>query len=247
MNESRDRIGTAGVDTDTPASPASTSTVGGWRESRWLAWCELALVALIFIADWTHFIPFSKTPFLLLLGWASLWLRKIGWRDIGLRRYRSWAATFGVGLALGVLLEAFFLFVGYPVLSWLTGRPANLEDFRPLIGNFKLLVLALAGAWALAGFGEEMVYRGYLLNRVADLGGRTRRAWIASLVLVSVGFGLAHTYQGVTGVIEAGLDGALVALMYFGTGRNLSIPIFVHGFTDTAELILIYLGRYPGM
>jgi membrane protease YdiL (CAAX protease family) len=41
-----------------------------------------------------------------------------------------------------------------------------------------------------------MAYRGYLMNRVADLFNRTRRAWIISLIVVHVGFALAHAYQG---------------------------------------------------
>ncbi len=54
----------------------------GWRESKWLAIAELAIVVLIFVADARHLIPFSKTPFLLLFGWISLKVRKIGWRRI---------------------------------------------------------------------------------------------------------------------------------------------------------------------
>ena len=58
--------GTAGLDAGAAASGRTTTL---WRESRWLAACEVAAVALIFIADWRHLIPFSKTPFLLVLGW----------------------------------------------------------------------------------------------------------------------------------------------------------------------------------
>lgn len=61
---------------------------GGWRDSRWLALVEFALVALIFYADHRGWIPISKTPELFLLGWLSLRLRKLRWRDVGLtRRY----------------------------------------------------------------------------------------------------------------------------------------------------------------
>lgn len=247
MNESIGQTGTPGIVTKGPVTSVPATSAVGWRGSRWLAGCELAAVALIFAADWGHLIPFSKTPFLLLLGWISLRLRKIGWRDIGLARHRGWAVTLSLGLTGGVLIEAFELFASQPLLVWLTGKQPNLEDFRILTGNLKVTLVVLALAWTLAAFGEEMVYRGYLMNRVADLGRRTRRAWVGSLVLVSIMFALAHTYQGVTGVVEAGLDGALLALLYLGTGRNLSAPIIAHGFTDTVDVLLIYLGRYPGM
>ena len=90
-----------------------------------------------------------------------------------------------------------------------------------------------------------MVYRGYVMNRVADLGRRTRGAWMVSLIVVNVAFGLAHTYQGITGVIENCLDGAILGCMYLGTKRNLSVPIIAHGVTDTVDVLLIFLGKYP--
>ena len=102
-------------------------------------------------------------------------------------------------------------------------------------------------AWTLAAFGEEMVYRAYLMNRVADLLNRTRGAWIVSLLAVQVGFGLAHAYQGLTGVIDEGLMGLLLGLIYLRTGRNLAVPILAHGIQDSIDFVLIFLGKYPGM
>src|ERR1035438_10231353 len=124
----------------------------------------------------------------------------------GICRFRNWKTTLGLGIAAGLLLEGFELFVSQPILVKLLGKQPDLEDFRPLIGNLKLTLVFLALTWTLAAFGEEMVYRGYLMNRVADLFNRTRRAWIISLIVVHVGFGLAHAYQGWTGAIDEGLD-----------------------------------------
>jgi CAAX protease family protein len=92
-----------------------------------------------------------------------------------------------------------------------------------------------------------MVWRGYLMNRVADLGKNKRLAWIVSLVAVNMAFGYAHSYQGITGIIDEGLMGALLGLFYLGTGCNLSVPIIAHGVADTVDLLLIFLGKYPGM
>ena len=68
-----------------PSPPPSA----GWRQSNWLAFAEFAIVALIFIADHRHLIPVSKTPFLLLLGWVSLRIRRVSWREVGLSRNRN--------------------------------------------------------------------------------------------------------------------------------------------------------------
>lgn len=227
--------------------PSEQSQVGGWRQRKWLIFVELIIVASIFVADARKLIPLSKTPFLLVFGWISLWLRKIRWRDIGLSRYRSWGATLGFGVGAGLVLEAFQLFISQPLLVRVLRKQPDLELFRALHGNLKWTLIALAGTWTLAAFGEEMVYRGYLMNRVADLLNRTRPGWIVSLIVVHVGFGLAHAYQGLTGIIDEGLAGLLLGVIYLRTGRNLAVPIVAHGIQDSADLVLIFFGKYPGM
>lgn len=219
----------------------------GWRSSKWLAIAELIIVALIFVADAHHLIPFSKTPFLLAFGWISLRARKLRWRDLGLKRFRNWKTTLALGLAGGVFTEATELFITQPLLVKWLGKQPDLEVFRDVTGNLQHALIYIVLSWTLAAFGEEMVYRGYLMNRVADLFNRTRTAWIISLIAVHVGFGLAHAYQGATGVIDEGLMGVLLALMYLATGCNLSVSIIAHGVGDTIDFLLIFLGRYPGM
>ena len=218
-----------------------------WRDNKWLALVEFLLVGLIFYADHRKWIPISKTPELLLLGWISLRVRRLRWRDVGLARYRSWPVTITIGVALGTLLETFQLLVTQPILTRLFGRQPDLELFRMVTGNIKMTVLFIALSWTLAAFGEEMVWRGYVMNRVADVGGRTPRAWIVSLVLMSVVFGLAHGYQGMTGWVEEGIAGLALGLMYLRTGRNLCVPIIAHGMCDTIDMVLIFYGRLPGM
>jgi uncharacterized protein len=220
---------------------------GNWRASKSLIIVELLVVALIFVADFRHLIPFSKTPFLLLFGWFSLWLRKLRWRDVGLKLYRNWKSTIGGGILAGLLLEGFQLFVSQPFLVKVLGKQPNLEDFRPLLGNLKLTLIFLALTWTLAAFGEEMVYRGYLMNRLADLFNRTRGAWLISLIGVHLGFAAAHAYQGWTGIIDEGLSGLLLGVIYLRNGRNLAVPIIAHGIGDTIDFVLIFLGKYPGM
>ncbi len=221
-----------------------------WNHSRWLIVAEFTVFALIWFADayhWHHVIKLSKTLYLLALGWASLRLRGMGWKDIGLRVYRTWPRTIAIGVLCGVGIEALELFVTQPLLVKLTHKWPDLSDFAGLRWNWKLLPLAILLTWTLAAFGEEMVYRGYLMNRVADLFGRKRFAWILSLLVVSAIFGCAHLYQGVTGVTENAIDGLLLGLIYLRCDRKLSVPIIAHGVTDTVDFLLIFIGKYPGM
>lgn len=244
MNESTGATAT-GTSSEGARPPAPVSPAGGWRQSKWLAVGELAVVALVFIADHHHLIPVSKTPFLLLLGWISLRLRKAGWRDVGFGRNRSWAMTLTLGIGGGLILEGFQLLVTQPLLVRLIGKPPNLIGFRFLTGNIEVALIGIALAWTLAACGEELVWRGYLMNRVAGLGGYTRLAWTCSLLIVSAAFGLAHWNQGVTGEIEEGIAGFFLAVMYLRTGKNLAVPILAHGAADTLDVVLLFLGKYP--
>jgi membrane protease YdiL (CAAX protease family) len=110
-----------------------------------------------------------------------------------------------------------------------------------------VFLAALVLIWVLAAFGEELVYRGYLMNRVADLGKGSRTAWAVSLVAVGLLFGAGHMDQGPTGMLENVSNGLLLGLLYLASGRNLVVPIVAHGVQDTVDLTLIYLGAYPGM
>lgn len=219
----------------------------GWRQSNWLAFAEFTIVALVFVADNKHLIPVSKTPFLLLLGWISIRIRGLRWRNVGFTLNRGWLLTLALGVGAGLLMEAFELFVSQPLLIRITGKQPDLSDFQAIYGNLKWTLILLALTWPLAAFGEEMVWRGYLMNRVAGIGKHARLAWIVSLVAVNMAFGCAHSYQGVTGIIDEGLMGVLLGLFYLGTGCNLSVPIIAHGVADTVDLLLIFFGKYPGM
>jgi membrane protease YdiL (CAAX protease family) len=230
-----------------PSGPTEERKTEGWRQSNWLAFGEFGIVALIFVADEKHLIPVSKTPFILLLGWISIRVRGLRWRNVGLTRNRGWLLTLALGVGAGLLMEAFELFVSQPLLIRITGKQPDLSDFQAIYGNLKWTLILLALTWPLAAFGEEMVWRGYLMNRVAGLGKNKRLAWIVSLVAVNMVFGFAHSYQGITGIIDEGLMGVLLGLFYLGTGCNLSVPIIAHGVADTVDLLLIFLGKYPGM
>jgi len=109
------------------------------------------------------------------------------------------------------------------------------------------LCLYLALSWVIAAFGEEICFRGFLMQRLARVFGGSNGAWIASLVASSVLFGWGHTEQGVSGWIQEGLSGLLLGVLFLVNRRCLAVPIIAHGVSNTLAFVLIYLGRYPGM
>ena len=226
---------------------ATNSRSEAWRESRWLILIEFVLVVAIYVGRQHHILKVSATPYLLLLAWISLRVRRVQWKQIGLARYRNWATTLLFGISYGVGLELFDLFGKQPLLTRLLRKPPDLSSFSAVRGNLKFALVMIALIWILAAFGEELVYRGYLMNRVADLGRGTRSAWIVSLIVISALFGFSHYQQGLTGIIEEGSDGLILGLMYLAYGRNLAIPIVAHGVCDTLDIALLFVGKYPGL
>ncbi len=212
------------------------------RESKLLIALEISLAFLILIAYLTDVLPFSETPFLLLVGWLSLWLRGVGWRGVGLKRPVSWRQTVMLGTVAGVAFQLFGTFVLEPLIVRMTGQTVDLSQFGSLRGNVPMLLILLALVWTFAAFGEEFVYRGYLMNRVAELAGGGTAAWAVSLVVVSVLFGVGHLYQGVSGILVNTAAGLVYGAVYLRAQRNLWAPIIAHGVYDTVGLAFLYLG-----
>ena len=62
----------------------------------------------------------------------------------------------------------------------------------------------IAVVWFGAALGEELLMRGFLFNRLADLFGKSKFAWGAALLIHAMIFGSLHAYQGMQGIIATG-------------------------------------------
>lgn len=189
-----------------------------------------------------HLIPVDETLPIFLLGWLSLWLRKVGWRGVGLAKPAGWPRTITVGVLVGVSLQVLSEYVTEPLITALTGRVADLSEFQPMVGNWKLALLYLGVVWTWAAFGEEMTYRGYVLNRAADVLGRTRLGWLVGLLFVTGLFGFGHSYQNLAGMLDTGIHGLILGVVYLASRRNLWACILAHGVCDTVGIVMIFFG-----
>jgi membrane protease YdiL (CAAX protease family) len=230
---------------DEPDKTAQSSTQ--WRQSKILCFSEFALIAAVYVADFYDHLFLNKVPYLFLLAWISLRLRGLGWRDIGFRVYRNWGKTLALGIAAGIGIELLELFCTQPLLARITGQMPDLSGFDRVAGNVKWLFVSLAFTWTLFAFGEELVFRGYILNRIAGLAGFTQNGRAIALVLTSALFGFSHLHQGITGVSENFIDGLILGVLYLGSSRSLAVPVLAHGVTDTVDFLLIFCHRYPGL
>ena len=105
-----------------------------------------------------------------------------------------------------------------------------------------MALLGLLIVWRFAAFGEEISYRGYLLARAADMGGRSVTAYWIGIVLVSIPFGYGHYYKGPSGVIDFGIAGLISGTAFMLAGHNLWACIRAHGFVDTFAVIDAFFG-----
>ncbi len=80
-----------------------------------------------------------------------------------------------------------------------------------------------------AGVVEEIAYRGFLLWYLSQY-----VSIPIAIVLSSIPFGLAHSYQGATGALKTGLIGLLFAVVYVISG-SIWVPIVIHALLDMAQ------------
>jgi membrane protease YdiL (CAAX protease family) len=123
---------------------------------------------------------------------------------------------------------------------------ADNSRFDILHGNLPNLILNVVAAWFTAAFLEELLWRGYLMNRLVDLlGNKTKLAWVISLVGSAIIFGLGHTYQGLGGVIKITALGLLFGAAFLTVRRNLWPVIIAHALLDTIGFVQDYFGGQP--
>jgi CAAX protease family protein len=212
------------------------------------AWAivDLALAVALIVAGLLGFFWFSSTPWLLAAAGASLWWRGPGWRAIGLRRVHA-GRTVALGAVAGLGYQVLSLYVIEPLIARGIGELPDVSGFASLTGDASQLAFWLVMSWTLAAFMEEMIFRGWLTARVAELWRFSSSGWIAAVIVSSVLFGAVHLYQGPSGVISTGLSGLVFGVVYLATGRNLWAPILAHGLADTVGFVMIYCGVYPGL
>lgn len=184
--------------------------------------------------------------FSIIAGWVIIWIglkiQRKDWGDLGLNKPDSWLKT--LLLALGWLLF-FQVFIGWifkPLVIKLTGKPLDISEFEAIRGNFSALLQGLAIVWTIAAFGEEMVFRGYFLNRIQDIFRSRKTGLIWAVLGSSLIFGFGHVYQGISGLILAVIAGILYSSAFILSGKNLWVPILVHGFYDTWAFLVLFFG-----
>jgi membrane protease YdiL (CAAX protease family) len=189
--------------------------------------------------------PFSVQILLLAFASLSFWFRGLNWSAIGLRKPKNWWKVLLLAILSAVVICVLVNLIFGPVVERFAGNPPSNTRFEHVRGNLPVLMGWLSVAWTLAAFGEEMIFRGYFMNRIADLLGSGRTGWISALLLSSLLFGVGHGYQGLAGAIGTSEIGLLLGALYLVNRRNLWMNIVCHGFIDSISLISLYFSTAP--
>ena len=183
--------------------------------------------------------------FILLL---MLWVKARGetWGSFGLIAFKPRYLALGVLLAVvDIVLDGVVRSIATPlIVSW-TGADPHLDEktFAELKGNLPLFLMIIPSVWLFAAFGEEFLFRGYLLTRLAQIFGETRPAWVLAIVGQAAAFALAHWYQGPVGMFPIFVGALVAGTVSVAWGRNLWPVIVAHGLVDTLGFTLLYLGQ----
>ena len=103
------------------------------------------------------------------------------------------------------------------------------------------LLLVLAGVYVVSSFGEEALFRGYLMTRCLEWFGDDRKGRWLAVAVSTVIFALIHYEWGLAGMVQTGFMGAVLAVAYLRTGRNLWVNVVAHMILDTLLLVQLYL------
>ena len=183
---------------------------------------------------------------MLILVWMGLKIRGEGWQDFGLSFNKTGikAALKVFGLSLLVFIFAMVGFIiGSIIMANITGIPqqANMSAYAFLEDNLPMLFISLIGVYIVSSFGEEVIYRAFLINRFTQLGLNSKSGKIVAVILSAVIFGFAHYSWGPMGIVQTGFMGLALGLCYIFMKKRLWVLILAHVYMDTILLVQMYL------
>jgi hypothetical protein len=189
----------------------------------------------------------------LMLGtvWIGLRVRGHGWADLGLRLRGS-----GVSAVVRLIVQAVVVLIlgvvafvagGIAMQSMAAagaaaGAAADTSGYDYLQDNLPGLLMALAAVYVVSSFGEEVLYRGFLISRVQALTGDGAVGSGVAVLVSAVIFGLAHFDWGLVGIVQTFCMGLAFAAAYVLTKQNLWALVMAHAIMDTLLLVQVYLG-----
>lgn len=143
-------------------------------------------------------------------------------------------------VALGLFV--FYVFALVPTVEMITGASIDLSQMQQIRGNLPMTLLWLLIVWITAAFGEEIIFRGFLMGQFVKFFGDGKISLLLNILIFCGFFGYMHMQQGITGQLVAGTTGALLVLIFYIRKYDLWFNIMVHGFFNTLGILCFYFG-----
>lgn len=214
-----------------------------WR-ARAISGVEGLLGAFAVIGHNVYRVVPNEVPILVVLAIISMRWRERAWHwaSLGFKRPASWRHIILIALAAAALRLILGTFVIEPLTSHFWPPIKGPVEVNEIRGHFTAVLMYLPIVWVFAAFGEEIGYRGYLLNKLGEVFGGTRLADGIAVLGSAVLFGFGHYYKGPAGIVDSGVAGVILAVVYLISGRNLWPCVLAHGFIDTFGLFAAFVG-----
>ena len=201
----------------------------------------IILVSLLVLLASMRRLPDLGVLLSLIVIALVVWRRPGGLEQLGFFPVDSWPRTLAFSFCLGTLVSLGAIVLLEPLTERLTGVPHDLRLVEHLRGDLRATLKLLPLVWLLVAPVEEVLFRGFLMNELALLLGAGTPALLLNLLLSSTLFGLAHWYQGPSGVLSTAVVGVILGAVFIWADFNIWPAIFTHAFVDTVSLVLLYL------
>ncbi|MDR8392912.1 CPBP family intramembrane metalloprotease [Aliifodinibius sp. S!AR15-10] len=179
---------------------------------------------------------------MLMMVWGGLRLRGQSWSHLGLKLQHSKSKTFLYSILVFVAAMVGFV-MGAIIMANIVGVPesADMSGYNYLEGNLPMLIAALVAVFIVSSFGEEVIYRGFLITRISEMGSGSK-SWTRFAVFISaVIFGLIHFEWGLMGIVQTGFMGLALGISFLLVKRNLWVLVLAHTYMDAILMVQMYL------
>lgn len=214
------------------------------------------VIAFGFIKIFNPFVGDNIVYKQIVIWFANILLLLYVWLGIKLRNQKlsEFGITFNkitIKQSIQVFLISILVFIaaiaafvlGSIIMANITGIPesSDMSNYAFLHNNLGMLILTLAGTYIVASFGEEVIYRGFIINRLLELGLDSKIGRIIVIIISALIFGLAHYQWGPMGIVQTGFMGAVLAFFYLKLKKRIWILVLAHGYMDTILMIQMYM------
>ena len=144
-------------------------------------------------------------------------------------------------------LTAFGLFVVYvfvlvPGIEMLTGVPIDYSSMIQVKGDLPTAIIWLLIVWATAAFGEEIIFRGYLMRQFVKFFEDSKISLAINILKFCSFFEYMHMQQGITGQLVAGSTGALLSIVFYRRQYDLWFMVVLHDSFNTLGILSFNFG-----